>query len=259
MTKNKPYPGTQAVLRAISILKIFTDERPEWGLAELTQEVGLNKTTTYRLLTALESEEMIARNPDTDTYRLGLGIITLGGYALRTHDLRAVCKPELEALAATAKETAALELLTGAETLVLDEATSERIMRVGQEIGARWPAHATSTGKAILAHLPIEEVEAILPQPLPAFTPHTLTDMDTFFNSLTQIRARGYAVANGEIELGYAAIGAPLFSYDGDVVAAISLAGPHIRLTADRIPELGRLICEAARRISAQLGHRPVK
>ena len=257
MSKSKPYPGTQAVLRAISLLKAFNDEQPEWGLAALAEAMGLNKTTTYRLLTALESEEMVARNPHTDDYCLGPAIISLGGYALRTHDLRDICRPELQQLAAEARETAALELLTGAEILILDEVDSDRVMSGGQAIGARWPAHATSTGKAMLAYLPDEELTAVLPQPLLAITPYTITDMAALCADLAQTRQRGYAIASEELELGLTAVGAPLFNYDGEVIAAISLAGPKVRLTAERIPQLGQLVSEAAQRISILQGWRP--
>jgi len=257
MTTSKPYPGTQAILRAISLLKHFNDDRPHWSLADLTRETGLNKTTVYRLLTALEREEMVTRNPHNDTYCLGLGAITLGGYALRTHNLRTICQPELKALATTAQETTALELLIDADVLILDEVVSDRVMSGGQAIGTRWPAHATSTGKAMLSCLSWDEITAVLPQPLLAITPHTITDLETLSTALSQVQEQGYAVANEELEMGLVAIGAPLLNYDNDVVAAISLAGPQIRLTPERIPQLGQLLREAAQRISVQLGYAP--
>jgi len=257
MSKTQPYRGTQAVLRAISLLKVFTDSRPEWSLSELSDTVGLNKTTTYRLLTALESEELLARHSDTDTYRLGLGIITLGGRALRAHDLRALCQPELRALAAAAQETAALELLTGTEVLILDEVLGDRVMSGGQAIGTRWPAYATSTGKAMLAAMGDEEATAVLPPAWPALTPNTLADIPTLLADLAQVRTRGYAVADEELEIGLVAVGAPLLDYDGRVVAAISLAGPKTRLGDGRIAQIGPLVAAAARRISIYLGDVP--
>jgi len=257
MTKTQPYRGTQAVLRAISLLKVFTDARPEWSLTELAGAVGLNKTTTYRLLTALESEELLEHHPETETYRLGLGSITLGGYALRAHDLRALCQPELRALAAAAKETAALELLTGAEVLILDEVTGDRVMSGGQAIGTRWPAYATSTGKAMLAALGDAEATAVLPSSWPPLTPCTLPDRAALLADLAQTRARGYAIADEELEVGLVAVGAPLLNVDGRVVAAISLAGPKTRLPDGRIAEIGPLVAAAARRISIYLGDVP--
>ncbi len=257
MSKHKPYPGTQAVLRALSILKAFTDEHPNWGLTDLTEAVGLNKTTTYRLLTALESEEMVARNPHTDTYHLGPAIVTLGGCALRSNDLRSVCRPELKKLAAIGREAATLEVLAGAEIVILDEVISDRVMSGGQAIGTRWPAHATSTGKAMLAFLSPEEVEDILPQNLVAKTPYTITDMDALQADLARIRQRGYSIAYEELELGLSAVSAPIFNADEEVIGAISLAGPKIRLTHERVSALGQLVREAARHISVLRGWQP--
>jgi len=257
MTKTQPYRGTQAVLRAIALLKVFSDARPQWGLSDLAQAVGLNKTTTYRLLTALESEELLERHAETDTYRLGLGMVSLGGYALRANDLRTLCQPELRSLAASAKETAALELLTGAEVLILDEVTGDRVMSGGQAIGTRWPAVATSTGKAMLAALGEAEATAVLPPNWSPLTPHTLPDHAALFADFAQTRARGYAVADEELEIGLVAVGAPLLDFDGRVVAAISLAGPKTRLGDGRIAEIGPLVAAAARRISIHLGYAP--
>jgi IclR family transcriptional regulator, acetate operon repressor len=254
MTKTKPYRGTQAVLRALSLLKVFTDAQPEWTLTELAQAVELNKTTTYRLLTALESEDLLARNPETDTYRLGLGIIKLGGHALRANNLRALCHPELKRLAAAAQETAALELLSGSEALVVDEVTGDRIMSGGQVMGNRSPAHATSTGKAMLAYLSPHELEAILPDPLPAMTPYTITNREALLTDLAETRARGYAMASEELEIGLVAVAAPLLNYDSHVVGALSLAGPKSRLSPERLAEIGEMVRQAAHRVSVQLG-----
>lgn len=249
-----PYPGTQSVVRAISVLKAFTDEQSEWSLTPLARELGLNKATTFRLLTALESEALITRDPQSERYRLGPAIVTLGGRALRANNLRAVGHRELQTLAAETNETASLEVLHGTEALVLDEIVGTHVMTGTQSIGSRWPAHATSTGKAMLAALSMEKVRSLLPTPLPAYTPHTITTLDALLNDLEATRRRGYAVACEELEVGLLAIGAPVVNYDGETVAAISIAGPTLRLTAQREPELGALLHDYAQRISQRLG-----
>jgi IclR family transcriptional regulator, acetate operon repressor len=254
MTQNKPYAGTQAVLRAISLLKLFTDSQPEWGLTDLSQSANLNKTTTYRLLTALESEGLITRDLNSDVYRLGPFAITLGSRALRANDLRALCQPELKKLAALAKETASLELLSGTNIFILDEVTADRVISGGQDIGSHWPAHATSTGKAMLATLPDDQLAELLPGMLTAVTPHTITNPDKLRQELAKIRTRGYAIADEELEIGLVAVAAPVLNYDKEAVAAISLAAPKVRLDTDRVAYLGQQVQAAARRISVQLG-----
>lgn len=256
MPVNEPYPGTQAVLRAISLLKAFSDEQPQLGLAELTRMVGLNKTTTYRLLTALESQGLIVRSPANDTYRLGPEVIALGGRALRASDLRSVSRTELEGLARITGETATLEILMGPEVLVLDEVSGAHLVGATHYIGARWPAHATSTGKILLAFLPEAEQEAVLQQPLVPVTSQTLTAPEDLRRELAQIRQQNYAIAVEELEAGFSAIAAPVRNHDGQVMAALSLNAPSARFTSERLQEIAPLLVEAAARVSAKLGYK---
>ncbi|MBK8900596.1 MAG: IclR family transcriptional regulator [Anaerolineaceae bacterium] len=254
-TKTQPYPGTQSVLRAMSLLKAFDDERREWGLAELAQEVGLNKTTTFRLLTALESEGMVARRPFAETYTLGPEIVVLGGRALRANDLRSLAKPELEQMAGASGETATLEIISGEDhVLIIDEVIGHHLVGSSQSLGTRWPMVATSTGVAMLAHLPEERVAAILARPLVALTRKTVTDTAVIRQELAQTRQRGYSYLQEWLEEGLIVVGAPLFNHDGQVVAAISLGAPANRFPAEREPEMGQLIKQTARCISEKLG-----
>ncbi len=257
MATNDPYPGAQAVTRAVNLLKAFTDSQPEWGLSEMAQAAGLNKTTTFRLLAALESEGLIARNPQTDAYRLGPEAIVLGGRALRANGLRAVSRAELEALAQETGETATLEVLTDSDTLILDEVLSRHMIGGTPSIGTRWPAHTTSTGKAILAALPDDLLNAALPRRLPTPTDKSIADRETLRAELAKVRRQGYAVASEELEPGFVAIGAPVHDHNGQVIAAISVGGPKNRMPADRIAEIAALVKAAAERISKQLGHKP--
>lgn len=245
-------------MRAIALLKIFSDEQPEIGLAELARLVELNKTTTYRLLTALESEGLVTRNPVTDAYRLGPEMIALGGRALRANDLTSVSQAELEALAGQVGETTTLETLVDDEVLILIEVSGGHLVSSNQAVGTRWPAHATSTGKVLLAHLPLDSLEARLKKSLTRLTDETITDLATLQRELATVHNQGYAVADQEIEIGFMAVGAPIYDHKGEVVAAISVNGPTARLTPDRLPEVARLVQSAAGRISMQLGFEPV-
>jgi IclR family acetate operon transcriptional repressor len=252
-----PYPGTQAVLRAIHLLKAFSDARPELSLSELARSAHLKKTTAFRLLTALESEGMVLRNPDTETYRLGLEVLALAGRALRSNDLRSASRPELERLARETRETVTLEILVGDQVLILDEVFGGYLIGTAQWIGTRWPVHATSTGKVLLAYLPDERRQAILKKPLLRLTDKTITDPKVLEEELKAVRRTGYAVATEELEAGYTAVGAALRDHDGRVIAALSLGGPTTRMTPERIPEVASQVTESANRISAWLGFQP--
>jgi DNA-binding IclR family transcriptional regulator len=256
MTSDR-YPGTQAIQRAIALLKAFDDGHPAWGLSELARETGLNKATTYRLLAALEREGMLGRAPDGERYVLGPEIVVLGGRALRANNLRAVARPELERLADDTRETASLEILSGSEVLVIDEIAGGHLMSGVPSLGSRWPIHAVSTGQALLAFMPPENAEALLPDVLPPVTPHTITDRATLLAQLAAVRRRGYSVADESLEVGLVAIAAPVYNHDGAAVAAVSIAGPKVRVTAECVPAIGERVRAAAGKVSALLGYRP--
>jgi DNA-binding IclR family transcriptional regulator len=256
MTTRESYPGAQTVVRAVALLKAFSDSQPEMGLTELARAVGLNKTTAYRLLAALEHEGLVAHDAPGGSYRLGPEIIALGARALRATDLRSAARPEVEALARKTGETADVEVLDGAEVLVVDEVHGHFVIGTFLSVGSRWPAHATSTGKAILAFLPEEERTAALRsvRRLAAPTSKTITDRGSLHAELERVRQRGYATAVGELEENFVAVGAPVFNHEGRVAGAISLGGPHSRLTAERVPDLVKLVMEAAAKASQRLG-----
>jgi DNA-binding IclR family transcriptional regulator len=255
MARSTPYPGTQTVVRAVTLLKSFSDAHPEWGLTDLARAVGLNKTTTYRLLTALESEGMVTRSAQTEAYRLGPAAIALGGQALRSNDLRAAAHADLQALARATGETATLEVLSDGQVLILDEVMGTHVLGNVQSLGTRWPAHATSTGKVLLAHLPPDECSLVLAAGLPRFTPNTLCRASLLRRELAQARRQGFAVAREELEAGFVAVGAPVRNFAGLVVAAVSVGGPSLRLTGARLDDLSAQVRAAAERVSQRLGY----
>lgn len=250
--KRPSYPGTQAVRRAVALLKAFPAERPARGLAELARAVGLNKTTAFRLLSALEAEGLVERT--LDAYRLGPELLLLAGRAGGAHDLRAAARAELEALAHATRETATLEVLVGRETLILDEATGGHMVGARPSLGQSWPAHATSTGKVLLAHLGDDRRAVALRGPWPALTPRTVTREAALARALERVRTQGFAVAQEELEPGFVAVAAPVRDASGAVVAALSVGGPKARLSAEALKACARRVSASAQRVSTRLG-----
>ncbi len=255
----KSYNGTQSVQRAIQLLKHFDDNNPQWSLADLVETVGLNKTTVFRLLTALESEDLIRRTP-SGNYRLGSEMIALGGRAMRSNDLRRISHDFLRELTRETGETTTLEVLredrNGVWTaLVIDEVLGRHLVGITQYIGSRLPVHATSTGKVLIAFRSPDFIEQVLQQPRPDLTEHTHS-ADTLRQELADIQANGVATAMGELEAGVMATAAPIFDMNGQTQAAISLVGPSIRITSGRLIELAERVRDTAARISYEMGYR---
>jgi DNA-binding IclR family transcriptional regulator len=255
LKRPSPYPGTQAVVRAITLLKAFSDTRSELGLSELARSAGLNKSTAYRLLSALESEGLITKVYEGETYRLGPEAIALGARAVRANGLVTVSRPELEWLAEETGETASIEVIRGSDALILDEVAGQHMLGSVPSIGMRWPVHVTSTGKVILAYLSPVERKAILPRRLVPLTDYTIIDLATFEEDLAQVRRQGYAVGRDELEVGFVAIAAPVFDHRGHVDAAVSIGGPSIRFTPDRMAALSAAVKQAGERVSRKLGY----
>jgi DNA-binding IclR family transcriptional regulator len=240
----------------VRLLKALGAEPGEPTLAELVRTVGLNKTTAYRLLTALESEGLVERGSG-DGYRLGPELLALGGRALGASDLREAARGELVALARKTRETAHLEVRVGGETLILDEVMGSHRVGTMPSVGTRWPAHATSTGKVLLAALGASDLETFLASPLHALTPRTITDPQALRRELLRVRERGYATGIEELEPGFMAVAVPVYARGGQVVAAVGIGGPRVRLDPDRLATIAKTLPPHAARISERLGAAP--
>jgi len=210
--------------------------------------------TAHRMLSVLEQEGFVVRPSGSTEFQLGPEMIVLGALALRAVDIRAVARPELQFLAKTTGEDAYLESLVGMEVLVLDEERGRGLLGLGTEVGTRWPAHATATGKVLLAgaeHPMTEPTEGLLP-----VTAHTITSWDMWTETLSEVRKKGYATNVEELEYGFVSVAAPILDREGLTTASLSVGGTAHRLTTDRIPELAKSVQDAAARVSERLGYR---
>ncbi len=251
--------GTQAVERAFAILQAFSDLRRVWTLADLSRSLGLAKPTALRLLGVLEREGMVERTVPGGGYRLGPGAMELGARAQRSHGLTEAVLPLLDQLAHSTGETASLEVLVGDQILVLAGIQGRHRVSVAPDVGTRWPAHAASTGKVILAGLREREGDLWRRQfagraRLVELTPRTITSLKRLDEELARVTRRGYATAIEELEPNFVAMGAPVRDIRGEVVAGLSLAGPASRLNAERVRQLIGPLMKAAEEASRRLG-----
>ena len=242
--------------RAVSLLKAFTAEQPRRGLAELARGLGLNKTTTFRLLQALESEGLVERTRGGEAYQLGPELLAHGGpgpgRARAARGGRAATCRRWRTRRARRRRS---RCWWAGETLILDEATGGYMVGARPSQGTRWPAHAASTGKVLLAFLapaPAGRRDARL-----LARAHAAHDRRAArcARALARVREQGYATAIEELEPGFVAVGAPVRDASGEVVAALSVGGPKARMGGDRLAACTRQVVAAARRVSARLGH----
>ncbi|MDH3552366.1 MAG: IclR family transcriptional regulator [Gammaproteobacteria bacterium] len=229
------------------LLKLFTPERPNMALAEVSRLAGLNKTTTHRLLAALHSEGFIDKNPATGSYRLGPGLMALGVQALSNSDLRLRVRPMLKQLARETGETATLEVPIDDSMLILDEVAGSHFVGAGGNVGTRWPMHATSTGKALIA-FDEQALEKLGPDLQPV-TANTIVDHNALLRELSHIRRQGFAESVDELEEGFSGVGTVLRGSLGEVLGSLSICGPTQRMTDTRRAKLGKTLQVAARQL----------
>lgn len=255
---NRRDPTVQSVERAVAILRSFSCEKPERGVSELSRELGVHKSTVFRLLATLERHGLVARNPETERYRLGLELLILAAQVVEHIDLREIARPHLRDLSEGCQETVNLAILHEGQVMDLEQfAPPVRSVKNIGWVGRRMPPHCTAAGKVLLAHLPPEKLERLLQSRLDRLTPRTITDPDRLREELERVRAQGYAVAEEELEDGLNALAAPIYDHTGEVNAAVSLAGPAFRIPPAMFPHLAGLLLDTCTQISAELGYRP--
>ncbi|WP_241518885.1 IclR family transcriptional regulator [Streptomyces sp. CB03238] len=258
MTDENSSRSIAAVERAMDVLLLFGRAgRPDLGVTEIAQELGITKAAVHRILTALRNRDLIITDPVTRRYALGPAAISLGRAYLARTDLRILAAPELRRLADECGETATLSIRRGDTRLYVDQVVPVQELRMEVALGIPFPLHAGSSSKAMLAFLPEAEIDAYLDRhPLEPLTDRTVTDPAKLRKELAAIRRRGYATSLGEREVGSASIAAPVLGHDGHVIAVLSVAGPQTRFKP-RMGECAPLLLEAAERLSAEFGHRP--
>ncbi|MEU4670327.1 IclR family transcriptional regulator [Amycolatopsis sp. NPDC023774] len=241
--------GTEAAARVADVLLLFTGGPRYLGVSAISRELGLAKAVVHRILQSLVSREMLATDPGVAGYRLGPAAVALGASALRRFDARTVATPVLRRLRDDTGETTTLSGLVGDERVYLDQFESPREIKMTVEIGRRFPLHAGSSGKVILAFLPEERQAAVLGRELPALTEKTITAADDLRAVLAETAREGVAVSSGERQPGAGSVAAPLFGPDGEIHGSISICGPQYRFTPEAVGRYRALVRDAAEEI----------
>ena len=218
----------QLLDRAIVLLDILSTQSPLGLLPhEIAQSSGLHKSTVHRLLSALKHHRLVERDTKTGRYCLGFKLFELGVKAVPNVNLLGHARNHLERLVFETGETAHLCVLVEHEILYLDKLESPKTIRMASSVGGRNPAFCSAVGKVLLAALPEAELDNLLRRhKLVPFTSNTIVTPAQFKAVLQQVRENGYAVDNEEREEGLRCIGAPIRDHTGEIIAAMSVAGP---------------------------------
>lgn len=245
----------QVADRLFQILDLLGESKGEMGATDLATRLSLHKSTVHRLLMTLERHRFVEKNHTNAKYRLGWRLFELGTLAVSRLDLYSLARPYLEALVKKTCETAHLGIMSSGELISIVSVEADRSLRLPTTVGRRSPLYCTSQGKAILAFSP-EAVasEIIRSTEMKAFTRNTITKPARLREELERIRKCGYAIDKEELEEDLRCIGAPVFNHAGEVIAALSIAGPTYRVGGVQFPKLIEAVVLASRQLSAALG-----
>lgn len=247
-----------ALARGLAILECFGSGREELSLVELARGVGMTRSAAYRLVYTLAELGFLVRHPERKSYRLGPRVLSLGFAYLASQEMAEMARPHLEALRDRTNCSAHLAVLDGIEIVYIARFADKKALTSRITVGTRFPAHATSMGRAILAQLTAEEIRRRFEgRTLARFSSTTPTSLKALQSVLEEDRERGYVLSRSGFEAGIASVAAPVFDADGLPVAAINISTPESTLAGNAIETtIKDEVVKTAKTISEWLGHR---
>lgn len=238
---------------ALRLLNLFSVDEPELQLEDIASALEVGQSTAYRLVHTLIEEGFIVRDPSAKSYRLAASVLALSHTIMTKVDLCRLSIPILEKLAEVTGETAHIGVFKDHQVLYLLKMDSLYPVHLLSHAGRKNPVHCTSTGQVLLAYQSEEIIEQVINQGLTGYTTTTITDPIQLKNLLKTIRIQGYAVSQEELHEGGVSIAAPVKNSKGHVIAAVSIAGPAIRLNKQTLPKLIKQVQQAADKVSKKL------
>lgn len=246
-------PSVPAVDKALSALELLAQSRTGLTLGELTRRMALPKSSVHCLLLTLERRGYLHRN-EKSRYLFGLKLFGLANMALSGIGLREKALPFLKALMARTRLTVHLAMLEQGEAVLIEKVEPPNVYRLATWLGKRMDVHCTGLGKALIAHLPEEEVDSLVRERgLPRHNDNTICSPRRLREELARIRKAGYALDDEEDELGARCIGAAIFRSEGKVVAAVSVSGTTAQITSENVATIAEQVKECAASITAVL------
>ena len=239
--------------KGMKVLELLA-EKEALSVTKVAEELGFNRTNSHRYLATLRKLGYVDQDAES-RYSLTFKVLELGGRFLSRFEIRRTARPSLQELSSLFSETVNLGFWEGHAIRVLDKIDSPNVLRTDPTLGTLMPAHCTSSGKAILAYLPREELDAFLASaPFKPYSPSTITTQQGLEKEMMRTRERGFAVDNEEWLPGITCVAAPIFDYRGRPTYSISVAGPSFRMRKEAVDRIQKKLKEVCGRISISLG-----
>lgn len=249
----------KSVSKALDILHVFSPLEPRLSLAEIGKRLDLPKSTTHNILSTLERSGFIEK-VGGEQYALGTAVISLSQSVRVNAELRDRAAPRIRELADATGETVYLTSFERDHVLYIYAIETTGRLMARTAVGERSPMHCTGVGKAILASLPPEQVDAIARgNGLAQFTEHSTTTLEALHRALEETRARGYARDNQEHEIGTYCLGAKIVDAEGKAIGACSISGRDPEIHGSREDDLSSRLLYTAQEISRQMGYVPFR
>lgn len=246
-----------AVERALAMLEAVAQEPEGLSNAEISRKLQIPKSSASYILRTLEAQSYLNRDAESGKYRVGLKILSLSRGALSGIDVREVALPVMRHLMEKTNLTCHLAILDGPEAVYIEKVEPQGFIRMDTWVGRRMRVHATSVGKALVAHIAPERLEKILSDVgMEKRTAKTITTPPRLMKELEKVRTQGYAVDDEENNLGARCLGAPVFNQSGGIEASLGLSGTTNQVNPSTMPRIIEALKDAARHISMQLGYR---
>lgn len=246
----------QSIDRAVAILECFSENKRELKLSEIANRLDLNKSTVHGLLNTLKYHGFIDQDEITQKYRLGIRFMVYGDLVINSIDITNIAYPVIERVCEKIEETVHIAMMDGTDVVYIEKKECNKSVKTSTKIGVRVPAYLTADGKIILSYMERERLKGLLPRNIKQLTPNTITDKQRLLDILSEMKDKGYAIDFEETVQGLVCVAAPIFSHTGTVKYSLSVTGPTVRMTEDKIKEYINIIKEAANEISCRIGYK---
>lgn len=252
---DKSEHGVQSVERAMDIIEALSTEQNSMGVTDIAEKVGLHKSTVHRLLNTLLERGYVDKNEE-GSYKLGLKLIEVVSIYINSLELQTEARPYVAQITADLGLTSHLGVLEGDQVIYIERMDIYSGVKLYSHIGLRMQAYCSSLGKCLLSNFSREELAAIMKDTsFNKFTKNTISTFDDLYKELKKVRKNGYAMDNQEFDMNNRCIGAPIYDYRGEIIAAISASGSPTVLTDERIHSVAEYVKDKAQEISRKLGY----